>query len=81
MVLVNGVIVMSEEKNLDDEKRFKIKFEGNFDMTLTAEVLIFYFRPDGELISDLVIIDYARLLPNHVSIDYVIMMDKIISHF
>jgi hypothetical protein len=37
-------------------------------MVPTAEVLIFYFRPDGELISDLVIIDYARFLPNYVSI-------------
>jgi hypothetical protein len=62
------VIVKSEQTNLRNEKSFIIRFDGKFDMVPTAEVLIFYFRPDGELISDLVIIDYARFLPNYVSI-------------
>lgn len=62
-------------KSLEFPKTNEIKFEVNvvFAMVPQCNIVVFYFRPNNDLISEEITVDFADDLPNYVSQDLVIM--------
>jgi hypothetical protein len=66
VLLSRGSVVLFGDHYTGNEKSFKLNFIAAFEMVSAADLLIYYIRPDGELISDLVKIQFEKVLPNFV---------------
>jgi Alpha-2-macroglobulin bait region domain len=58
-------IIVSQQVN-PSAKRFTIKFRGTFAMVPEATLIIYYYRPDGEIVSDRVTLKFETQMDNYV---------------
>ena len=62
-----GDVIVSKTVPVQNSKSFTFKFLGSFAMVPNAHLVVYYIRPDGEIISDTVKIEFGDELQNFVS--------------
>lgn len=67
-VLGRGDVIVSKTLNLQNQKTYTFKFFASFAMVPKASLVVYYIRPDGELVNDRVEIDMGDELQNFVSL-------------
>jgi CD109 antigen len=65
-VMGRGVLTLAETFDVSNDHNTTFKFKGTFDMIPKADLLVYYVRPDGELISDKIKIKFSNQLRNFV---------------
>lgn len=68
-VLGRGDIIVSGAVQVPNAKRQTFKFLATFAMVPKAQLVVFYIRPDGELVSDRIDIEFSSELANYVKLD------------
>jgi CD109 antigen len=66
-VIGRGDVLVSNTIPLNKEKSVSFKFMGTFAMVPKATLLVYYIRPDGEMVSDRVEVSFGDELNNFVS--------------
>jgi CD109 antigen len=65
-VMGRGVLTLADTFDVSNDHNTTFKFKGTFDMIPKADILVYYVRPDGELISDKIEIKFSNQLRNFV---------------
>lgn len=66
-ILAKGSIIISDTFSVENKQQFSFEFNPTFAMVPTANIVVFYIRKDGEIISDSTKIEMKHELRNHVS--------------
>ena len=66
-ILGRGDVVISKTLNVGGQYKFNFRFLASFKMVPKANMIVYYIRPDGEIISDNVKIEIGEDLQNYVS--------------
>jgi Alpha-2-macroglobulin bait region domain len=66
-VIGRGRILVSQRVNTRNSKLFEFKFWATFDMVPEAVLVVYYYRPSGEIIADRVDLKFENRLENYVS--------------
>jgi CD109 antigen len=66
-VLGRGDVLVSKSIDVPDRKTQVFKFLANFLMVPKADLIVYYIRADGEIVSDHVEIQFGDELNNFVS--------------
>jgi Alpha-2-macroglobulin bait region domain len=64
-VISKDGVVVSQQVN-PNAKIFTIKFRATFAMVPEASLIVYYYRPDGEIVSDRVTLQFENRLDNFV---------------
>jgi CD109 antigen len=68
-VIGKADLTLSETIQVPNEKSFQIEFSPTLAMIPKAKVVVFYVTNDGEIVSDLVPIEFGNELRNFIDID------------
>lgn len=66
-VLGRGDIIISKTLFVGGQKKFNFRFLASFAMVPKANIIVYYIRADGEIISDSVKLELGNELQNYVS--------------
>lgn len=66
-VLGRGDVIISRTLQVPNSKNFNFRFLGSFAMVPKANLIVYYIRDDGEIISDQLKIEFGDELQNFVS--------------
>jgi CD109 antigen len=66
-VLGRGDIIISKTLFAGGQKKFNFRFLASFAMVPKANIVVYYIRDDGEIISDSVKLELGSELQNYVS--------------
>lgn len=70
-VLGRGDIIVTRTLPVNGLKKYNFRFLASFSMVPKANLVVYYIRPDGEIISDHVKIELGDELQNSVSFIFV----------
>jgi hypothetical protein len=62
-------ILASQQVNPRNSKVFTFKFWATFAMVPEVRLIVYYYRPNGEIVSDLLELKFENRLDNYVSIN------------
>jgi CD109 antigen len=68
-VIGRGGVLASHQVNPRNSKVFTFRFWATFAMVPKAKLIVYYYRPDGEIVSDRVELMFDNRLDNYVSIN------------
>jgi CD109 antigen len=68
-VIGRGGVVASHKVNARNSKVFTFRFWATFAMVPKAQLIVYYYRPNGEIILERVDLQLENRLGNYVSID------------
>lgn len=77
-VLGRGDVIISRTLQVPNTRNFNFRFLASFAMVPKANIIVFYIRKDGEIISDQLKVDFDDELQNFVSF-FVDLMKIILS--
>jgi CD109 antigen len=80
-VIGKGGVLASHRKNLPNSKVFVFRFWATFPMVPEAVLVIYYYRPDGEIIADRVTLKFENRLDNYVGKTFTYYMKFISNYF
>lgn len=66
-ILGRGDVIISRTIQVPQARSFNFKFLASFAMVPKASLVVYYIRPDGEIISDQLKIEFGDELQNSVS--------------
>jgi hypothetical protein len=66
-VVGKGGILASHQVNPRNSKIFTFRFWATFAMVPEAVLIVYYYRPNGEIVSDRVALKFENRLDNYVS--------------
>jgi CD109 antigen len=66
-VLGRGDVIISRTVQVPNSRNFNFRFLASFAMVPKANLIVYYIRPDGEIISDKIKIEFGDELQNFVS--------------
>jgi Alpha-2-macroglobulin bait region domain len=66
-VIGKGGVLASHRVNTHSSKLFVLKFWATFAMVPEAVLVVYYYRPSGEIIADRVALTFEDRLDNYVS--------------
>jgi CD109 antigen len=66
-VLGRGDVIISKTVQVPNSKSFNFRFLASFAMVPKANLIVFYIRPDGEIVSDNLKVEFGDELQNFVS--------------
>lgn len=69
-VLGRGDVIISRSMQVPNSKSFNFRFLASFSMVPKANLIVYYIRPDGEIISDELKIEFGDELQNFVSLSF-----------
>lgn len=78
-VMGRGDVIVSKTVPVQNSKSFTFKFLASFAMVPNAHLVVYYIRPDGEIISDQVKIEFGDELQNFVSYENELIMMSLIT--
>lgn len=73
-VLGRGDVIISRTVQLPNSKNFNFRFLASFAMVPKANLIVYYIRPDGEIISDQLKVEFENELQNFVSFSNELMV-------
>lgn len=68
-VLGRGDVLISKTLQVPNSRNFNFRFLGSFAMVPKANLIVYYIRDDGEIISDQLKIEFGDELQNFVSLE------------
>jgi CD109 antigen len=66
-VLGRGDIIISRTLSVGGQKKYNFQFLASFAMVPKANIVVYYIRADGEIISDSIKLELGSELQNYVS--------------
>lgn len=66
-VLGRGDVIISRTVQVPNSRTFNFRFLASFAMVPKANLIVYYIREDGEIISDRITIEFGDELQNFVS--------------
>lgn len=66
-VLGRGDVIISKTIQVSNSKNINFRFLASFAMVPKASLIVYYIRPDGEIVSDRLKIEFGDELQNFVS--------------
>lgn len=66
-VVGKGDVIVSEVVKVPNTKKFQFEFTPTLAMVPKSNVIVFYIRENGEIVSDSTKIEFENELPNSVS--------------
>lgn len=66
-VLGRGDVIISRTLQVANSRNFNFRFLASFAMVPKANVIVYYMREDGEIVSDQLKIEFENELQNFVS--------------
>jgi CD109 antigen len=70
-VIGRGNVLVSRTIRVMNKNTASFKFMSTFDMMPNAKLLVFYYRSNGEIVSDVRTLKFNRKLDNFVSISQI----------
>lgn len=65
-ILGRGDVIISRTLQVPNSRNFNFRFLASFDMVPKASLVVYYIRPDGEMITDQLKIEFESELQNFV---------------